>query len=101
PGRHLQSYDSHHFDPYIVMAELSGYDPLIFALAVPKDVTDPVDGVEYDDCEAWALSSNYSKRRFYTRPLPAQLKMMIKVLGYPYWFLDGLGDPDHHYQYYM
>ncbi|KII84224.1 hypothetical protein PLICRDRAFT_46602 [Plicaturopsis crispa FD-325 SS-3] len=82
------------------MARYSGYHALLPVCGVPEDVEDPVDGVTYD-FEAWALSSNYSRKRFYTRPSPEQLEKMVEVLGEPYWFLDGLGNYKDHYQYYV
>ncbi|KII84226.1 hypothetical protein PLICRDRAFT_46603 [Plicaturopsis crispa FD-325 SS-3] len=89
------------YHPYVVMAQYSGYTALRSVLAVPEDITEPVDGVNYTECPGWAVSSNYSERRFWTRPSPEQLGRMVEVLGEPCWFLDGLGDPEHHYQYYM
>lgn len=89
------------WDPYIVMCDYSGYQNLLPVFAVPEDVAEPVDGVDYGGCEAWAVSSNYSKKRFGGRPTPGQMGRLVEVLGEPYWFMDGLGDPKAHYQWYM
>lgn len=89
------------WEPFLVMYDYCGYRDLIPVRAVPEDISEPVEGVNYSTCRAWALGSNYSKRRFYTRPSPVQLEKMVRVLGQPYWFLDGLGDPKLHYQYYL
>ncbi|KII84227.1 hypothetical protein PLICRDRAFT_179891 [Plicaturopsis crispa FD-325 SS-3] len=88
-------------DPFGLMARYSGYSALLPVFAVPEGIEEPVDGVNYYTCDAWALSSNYSRRRYFTRPSPEQLRKMVDILGEPYWFLDGLGDPGDHYQYYI
>lgn len=95
PGRPKDNYATS--DPCGIMVRYSGYQALFPACAVPEDVPDPPEGVNYHECDAWALSSNYSPQRYFTRPTQTQLKRMVDILGEPYWFLDGLGNPAVHY----